>query len=485
MDVNKLFEEYAGRKADTVEELPGAGSNRRYVRFHVPEGTLVGCQGTDVEENRRFLALAELLQAHGTAVPRVHAVAPDGSCYLLEDLGDVSLFGAIEVGRRTGIFLPEEKELLARALTDLAHMQMLPEARAAGGPLPELDRQMVDWDLNYFKYCFLKPSGLEFDERRLQADLDTLAQGLLSGGGMQGLLYRDFQTRNIMVDAHGALRYIDFQGARRGPVEYDVASLLWQARARIPAPLRSELASGYYRELCREARAAGVAVPEGYTADVFMQRLRRMALFRTLQVLGAYGFRGLVERKQAFVTSIPAALANLRGLIADGAAGDATPYLRSLLTDLASLPRFQPLLTRKGLTIRVMSFSYRKGYPDDPTGNGGGFVFDCRGIHNPGRYEEYKSLTGRDPQVCEFIESNGDAAPFLAHAWGALELTVEQYLKRGFTDLQVAFGCTGGRHRSVYCAEQTARHLHDKYRVRVELTHRERDFAPVILERGQ
>ena len=127
------------------------------------------------------------------------------------------------------------------------------------------------------------------------------------------------------------------------------------------------------------------------------------------------------------------------------------------------------------LTVTILSFSYKNGLPSDPTGNGGGFIFDCRALPNPGRYPEYKTYTGRDRRVIEFLQGEPAVGLFLDHAEAIVSQSVEKYLERNFTSLQVAFGCTGGQHRSVYCAEQLAARLSKKYHCNILLRHREQD----------
>ena len=321
------------------------------------------------------------------------------------------------------------------------------------------------FDLNYFKYCFLKPSGLEFDEVLLQDEFERFADDLLVEDTCT-FLYRDFNARNVMI-CDGIPYFIDFQGGRKGPIHYDVASFIWQARAAYPADLRNRMLESYL-----DALSEHVPVQK----DVFADRLQLFILFRLMQVLGAYGFRGLVEQKADFVTSIPAALSEISGL--SESLSERYPYMMKVLLGLQGLPRFCEKAAEDGvLEVKVYSFSFKKGVPHDPSGNGGGYVFDCRSIHNPGRYEQYKKLTGRDEPVIRFLEDDGEVAGFLEHAYGVVDPHVETYIRRGFTSLMVSFGCTGGQHRSVYCAENMARHLVEKYPdIRVRLIHREQKF---------
>ena len=325
---------------------------------------------------------------------------------------------------------------------------------------------MVMFDLNYFKYCFLKPSGLEFDEVLLQDDFEKLADDLLVTD-TDTFLYRDFNARNVMIK-DGEPYFVDFQGGRHGPVFYDVASFAWQARAKFTEDQKEMMLKAYL-----DAYSQYSSMGE----QDFRSSLRLFVLFRLLQVLGAYGFRGWMEHKASFVTSIPAAISELKAWLADPS--DRYPYLMQTLERLVAFPRFEESSYEDGvLEVKVYSFSFKKGVPSDPSGNGGGYVFDCRSIHNPGRYEQYKKLTGRDEPVIKFLEDDGEVFGFLEHAYGVLDPHVETYMKRGFTSLMVSFGCTGGQHRSVYCAEHMAHHLAQKYPgIRVRLIHREQGIV--------
>lgn len=280
-------------------------------------------------------------------------------------------------------------------------------------------------------------------------------------------MYRDFQSRNIMI--HGGKPWlIDFQGGRRGPVEYDLVSFLWQARARFTPEMRRQLVEEYLRSARRY---------RSFDEKAFDRRLQYFVLFRTLQVLGAYGYRGYFEHKAHFVQSIPMAIDNLRALLAENDFAD-MPYLVDLLRRMIALPLFELSEEADELTVRITSFSYKKGIPEDASGNGGGFVFDCRAIHNPGRYDEYKQLTGMDEPVINFLDKEEAMQDFLEHVYGIVDYSVEKYRSRGFKNLMVNFGCTGGQHRSVYSAEHLAAHLREKFGVKVVLTHREqRDNA--------
>ena len=459
-----LYKTFTGKAPEAIEPLPGAGSNRRYFRLK-GEQTLIGVIGTSVEENRTFLYMASHFHHKGLPVPRVFAVSDDQNAYLQEDLGNTQLFDLIK-NRRGQDFDEPTLKLLTRTMQDLARFQFKGAEGMDFGkcyPQPEFNRRSALWDLNYFKYCFLKATGTEFQEDRLEDDFERMAD-TLAQASPRAFMYRDFQSRNVMISQESP-RFIDFQGGRRGPVLYDVASFLWQAKANFPDNLRRKLAEVY-----RQALQAYCPMD---AAD-FENQLRLFVLFRTLQVLGAYGFRGYFEQKPHFLESIPYAIANLQALLEDPY--PEYPYLCKVLKTMAGQKQFAAAYNRRKLTVRVMSFSYRKGIPEDPSENGGGYVFDCRGVHNPGRYDRYKPLTGRDEPVIRFLEEDGEILRFLEHTDALVDAHVERYLERGFTHLQVCFGCTGGQHRSVYSAQHTAEHLHRKYGIRVELIHREQQI---------
>ena len=469
--LNILYESKYGCAPVSVTPLTGSASNRRYYRLVSEAGCCIGVIGTDARENNAFVTVARHFHAKGIKVPEVYAVSEDMSAYLQEDLGDRVLFDMLVAARRGNEDIVKVEALLNKA------MAMLPAIQYDGAegldfsvcyPQPSFDRRMVMFDLNYFKYCFLKPSGLEFDEVRLQDDFERFADDLLKED-TDTFLYRDFNARNVMIYG-GEPYFIDFQGGRRGPIYYDVASFVWQARAKYPDALKERMLGSYLTELARYRPVDRKA---------FMERLDLFILFRLLQVLGAYGFRGLVEHKANFVTSIPAAISELKS-IADRFSS-MYPYMTQTLERLCNLPRFEEIASDGVLEVRVSSFSFKKGMPYDPSGNGGGYVFDCRSIHNPGRYEQYKKLTGRDEPVIRFLEEDGEVFRFLEHVYGVVDPHVETFRRRGFTSLMVSFGCTGGQHRSVYCAERLAARLREKYPdIRVRLIHREQGLDKVL-----
>ena len=517
-----LYKRWKGQEPLLTEKLPGAGSNRAYYRLSDADGgTVIGVIGTSRDENHAFIYLAEHFNKRQLPVPQVLAVDDDELRYLQVDLGNTSLFEAIKGGREAGgRYNQREKELLKKVVRELPNIQM----RGARGldwsncyPQPVFDTESVLFDLNYFKYCFLKPTDLDFHELKLEANFRLLAKDLTSEPG-ESFLYRDFQARNVMLveDEDGAQKpyFIDFQGGRKGPFYYDLASFLWQASAKYPNKLRRELIYEYYLSLRNY-----VEVP---SKRHFVDQLSLFVLFRTLQVLGAYGFRGYFERKKHFIDSIPPAIQNLRELLGltDSHISPFTthllqqyPYMMDMLRRLTELPQFaqieEPALSRadgykttdknvyqahpmdgpatyskydnKGpLVVRVFSFSYRKGIPEDESGNGGGYVFDCRSTHNPGRYEPYKKLTGLDEPVIRFLEDDGEILTFLEQVYKLADHHVARYIQRGFTSLMFSFGCTGGQHRSVYCAQHLAEHIHRKYGVEVRICHREQEISQVL-----
>ncbi|MDL2251723.1 phosphotransferase [Odoribacter sp. OttesenSCG-928-J03] len=460
-----LFASYTGETAESIEKFPSSGSNRSYFRMKSLCHTLIGVHGASKEENEAFIYISKHFKTQNIPVPEVYMHSEDYHYYLQEDLGDQLLFDAIEEGRKTGTFSENEKALLKKTVKWLPMIQFngaenMDFSRCF--PLPEFNKRSVLWDLNYFKYCFLKATGLEFSEEKLEDDFECFAETLLADH-TDTFMYRDFQSRNVMI-RNGEPYFIDFQGGRKGPVYYDIASFLWQARASYPQSLREELLDDYIKAL-------NSFIP--VNAIVFKEKLRHFVLFRLLQVLGAYGFRGYFEKKSHFILSVPPAIENLRELLKQGY--PEYPYLCEVLNNLTSLDRFAPKGQAQELEVRVCSFAYKNGIPEDNSGNGGGFVFDCRAIHNPGKYDEYKKRTGLDKPVIDFLEKDGEICTFLEHVYALVDASVERYLRRGFTNLSVSFGCTGGQHRSVYAAQHLAEHLTQKYKVKVILHHREQE----------
>ena len=466
-----LFRGLYGRNPEEAVAMTGSGSRRQYFRLKAGDRSVIGVVGTDRDENHAFLTLDRHFAAAGIRVPEILAVSADEMAYLQEDLGPELLFDRIARGRESGVYAPEERALLCKTMAALPKIQF---AGAAGldwnvcYPEPAFGERMVRFDLNYFKYCFLKATGLEFNEVRLEEDFDRLCADLCADTG-ETFMYRDFQARNVMV-RDGEPYFIDFQGGRRGPVHYDVASFVWQARARYPEDLRREMTSAYLSAL-------KTYVPDVDEAD-FEARLRLFVLFRTLQVLGAYGFRGYFEKKPHFLASIPFAMDNLRKLLRTPFAD--YPCLNGLLEKLTAMPQFYETAEDHRLEVSVWSFAYKKGVPADRSGNGGGYVFDCRSINNPGKFEYYRQFTGRDAEVIKFLEDDGEVATFLDHVYALVDPHVRRFIERKFTHLQVCFGCTGGQHRSVYCAEHLAEHLSRHFDVRVVLRHRELDLETVF-----
>lgn len=508
-----------------MQLLGGAASNRRYFRLYhslsADSDAVIGVIGENAKENHAFLALARHMFDQGLSVPQILISSADEMRYLQQDLGKVSLYDLIESVRRTE---SEEKyqllhRLLHQIMRDLPRLQFQTSSgfdfSCDAFREPCFCATTVSWDLNYFKYCFLKPAGYPMDELRLEADFDCLREALLdctSEGERWGFLYRDFQSRNVMIHNEAPF-YIDFQGGYEGPIYYDVASFLWQTRANYPAELRCELLDEY---------VAGVQQFMPISLLVFRHRLRVFVFFRLLQTLGTYGYRGLFEHKAMFQTPIYHALCKLVSLtqpnsepsfadcslrgVADNSSPaidrfeieDDCPYLCEVLRNVSRMDRFQPVANEGPLTIRITSFSYKKGIPEDLSGNGGGFVFDCRAPLNPGRYAFYRAFTGLDDVVIDFLEGRRDEegnliptdecseAPtsmqtFVQNVYRLVDPAVDTYLRRGFTSLVVNCGCTGGQHRSVYCAQHVAEHIHNLFpAARIVLTHREQHITQLL-----
>lgn len=453
-----LFRNYYEVFPTEISALPGAGGDRRYYRLSGGGNCCIGTVGDNIRDSEAFLKLSGIFKNAGINVPEIYAVSESGLYYLQSDLGDCSLFSMVG----TDDFVITA----GKAMEELARLQTVPynEWMDAVAYKPFSERQ-VKWDLNYFKYEYLKPLKVNFDEDKLEDDFDRFASTLMSDAGKTfGFMMRDCQSRNVMV--YERIPYfIDYQGGRLGPALYDVASFLWQAKAGLSDELKERLFRRWAKVYCEIT---------GFKQDEIRDSVNMFALFRTLQVLGAYGYRGLIEKRAHFIESIPAALRNLKNLTDCGTLKK-YPELERICKELFECSPLPD--SHKGLLVKVFSFSYKKGYPEDLTGNGGGFMFDCRGMHNPGRYEEYKRLTGLDKPVREFLEGKNEVQGFLRAAYTMVAPSVEQYKERNFHDLQIGFGCTGGQHRSVYCADMLGRALADNFPdVRIEIIHREQNI---------
>ena len=489
----QLYKRLTSKEPQSIVPLAGAGSNRQYFRVD----SLIAVIGTNKEENEAFIFFSHYFKERDLLVPAVLAVSDDRMVYLQEDCGDVSLYAFMAAHRQeNGTLDAEALDVLKATIRELPRFQFSTLNSKDSivfshcYPQQEMDRTSVMFDLNYFKYCFLKLKGIEFNEYKLQQDFEVLADDLLTTKS-DTFLYRDFQSRNVMLKDSKPY-FIDFQGGRKGPIYYDVASFLWQSSAKFSDEVREQLIDEYLKAL---------QLYKPMQRDAFMQQLHLFVFFRILQVLGAYGYRGLWEKKNYFINSIPLAINNLQKELSLGVC-DAYPYLKEICQTLISLnadeeksraeenakmnkvmtylQQDRTYLKKEGdtpLVVRIYSFSFKKGIPEDETGNGGGYVFDCRSTHNPGRYDEYKPLTGLDQPVIDFLEADGEILTFLDSVYKIVDFHVARFLERGFTNMQISFGCTGGRHRSVYSAQHVAEHIHKKFGVKVRICHREQNIV--------
>jgi aminoglycoside/choline kinase family phosphotransferase len=469
MDVlQNLFEQRFHTPVARVQPLQGqlGGSGRRIIRLSRGNVSAIGILYDVREENEAFLEFSRHFRRHGLPVPEIYAEDLDHGAYLEEDLGDVSLFEFLSKNRKGEEIAPPAVEAYRRVIATLPRFQV-----EAGRdlnykicyPRGSFDRQSIAWDLNYFKYYFLRLAGIPFSEQKLEDDFDNLTEFLLSAE-RDYFLYRDFQSRNIML-RDGQPFFLDYQGGRKGALQYDVASLLYDAKADLPPALRQQLLDHYLDTL------AGFV---DLKRDIFLYHYYAYVYIRIMQALGAYGFRGFYERKAHFLQSVPYALKNLRWLLHNVTLPIALPTLLEAFHSMLGSEKLQGLASEAdNLVVRIFSFSFHRGLPQDESGNGGGFIFDGRSLPNPGREERFKMLTGRDAPVIDYLNQQESVHQFLASVMSLVDSSVSSYQRRGFKHLMVSFGCTGGQHRSVYLAEQLAKHLRGRNGVEVVLHHRE------------
>ena len=465
-DLSYLFKAWSGNQPQKIESLLAHGSARKYYRITDGSCSAVGVYNEDRAENIAFLEFARHFHRNGLAVPEIYLDDQDNNIYLEQDLGDLTLFSFLSEEREKEGFsnriiaiyedvvksLPQFQIQFAK---DLNYSVCYPRSR--------FDKQSMMWDLNYFKYYFLKVANIPFDEQKLEDDFEKFTQFLLSAD-CEYFLYRDFQSRNVMLFEEKPY-FIDFQGGRKGALQYDIASLLYDAKANIPEEIRLHLLETYIFEIGSLINLDRSSFLEFYYGYVYI---------RIMQALGAYGFRGFYERKSHFLKSVPYAIHNLEILLRSVKLPIELPSLTDAWNHLIQSTNLRQLAaTNLRLIVRIQSFSYKRGIPWDEKGHGGGFVLDCRSLPNPGRYPEYTNSNGNDENVIAFLKREESVSNFLQHVFKIIDQAVLSYQKRNFTDLMIAFGCTGGQHRSVYCANQLSDYLRKKYKIEVEVRHRE------------
>jgi aminoglycoside/choline kinase family phosphotransferase len=467
--LEQLFARHFGVSASEAKPLQGqlGGSGRAIVRLSGGGKSAIGILGPERKENVAFLEFSRHFRRHGLPVPEIYAADLDEGAYLEEDLGEMTLFDFLSAHRNGEAIEPQVVEAYRGVVAELPRFQVV-----AGRdlnykvcyPRSSFDRQSIAWDLNYFKYYFLRLAGVPFNEQDLEHDFGRLTKFLLAAD-RDFFLYRDFQSRNVMLRA-GQPWFVDYQGGRKGALQYDIASLLYDGKADLPPVLRQQLLDHYLNCL-----GGLIALERG----AFMEHYYAFVYVRILQALGAYGFRGFYERKAHFLQSVPYALANLRWLAGNVKLPIALPALMEALAAIASSEKLRAIVAPAAgsLKVRIFSFSFHHAAPSDEEGHGGGFVFDARGLPNPGREERFRALTGKDAPVIDYLNAQPTVGQFLAHATALVDASVESYRGRGFTSLMVSVGCTGGQHRSVYLAEQLARHLRAKGGVEVTVRHTE------------
>ena len=473
-DLNELFERWAKVPAKSIQPLNAHGSDRKYFRIKNSTQKALGVYNADIKENIAFLNFSKHFLHKGLNVPEIYSQKLDKNIYLEQDLGDLTLFDYLSEVRTKEGFSDKIIHLYEKIIKQLPRFQI--EAKdgldfSLCYPRHSFDRQSMMWDLNYFKYYFLKLAKVPFDEQHLENDFETFTDYLLSCP-RDFFLYRDFQSRNIMlVDSQPY--FIDYQGGRQGALQYDLASLLYDAKADIPQEVRDHLLEKYIVEVSKFITIDRNKFVEFYYGYVFI---------RVMQALGAYGFRGFYERKEHFLKSVPYAIQNLEWLLHNTELPVELPSLMNAFNHLVRSSALRQFGNAKlKLTVRIQSFSYKRGIPLDDKGHGGGFVFDCRFLPNPGRLEKFKDLTGMDQPVIDYLQMKKEVADFLADVQSITTRVISNYEARNFTDVMFAFGCTGGQHRSVYCANKLAEFLKEHYDVNVQVRHTEQELKASVL----
>jgi len=469
LNLIKLFEKWASEKVLDMDLMPESGSSRKYYRIKGLHKVAIGVYNKDSKENTAFIEFTKHFRSCKLNVPEILGTDLDNQIYLLEDLGNTTLFTLIEANHKKNSFGAELIRIYKKVIDTLPKFQIQAAKElnyTCCYPRANFDRQSMHWDLNYFKYYFLKLANVHFDEQKLEDDFQKLTDYLLQAD-CNYFLYRDFQSRNIMI-VEGKPFFIDYQGGRKGALQYDIASLLYDAKANIPQAIRIELFNYYLSVLERHI---------DFDKQKFVDYYHGYVLIRIMQALGAYGFRGFYEKKEHFLLSVPYAIYNLEFILNTYKLPIEINTLLDVLQQIVEDDSLRKLGNPKNkVRISVNSFSYRRGIPSDEEGNGGGFVFDCRGIPNPGRFEEYKHLNGFDKEVIHFLEKEPSIHNFIHHAFELISASIKTYNERNYAHLMVNFGCTGGQHRSVFCANLMGKMLKENPNIEVSVRHREIEF---------
>jgi aminoglycoside/choline kinase family phosphotransferase len=464
--LRSLFFKWVPEPGIEVLPLPQAGSYRQYYRLRGNKKHAIGVYSPDKSETQAFITFTNHFRQLGLNVPEIYISDPENDCYLISDLGDLSLLEHLEKNRVDGLPSEATYRFYRKAIAELPRFQVDASKDlnfSVCYPSGEFDGRSMRWDLNYFKYYFLRLLKIQFNEAALENDFDRLILYLLQSGN-NFFMYRDFQARNIMIHEDKPW-FIDYQGGRRGPLQYDLASLLFQVKASLPYEFRKQMLHWYLENLKKY-----ISIDE----KKFVSDYYGFVLIRLLQVMGAYGFRGYFERRAHFLQSIPYAIENLRWLLTTIKFKVELPELMKALQEIAKSEITLPVLPEPGtLTVAVNSFSFKNGPPPDYSGNGGGFIFDCRALPNPGRYDHYKKFTGLDEPVIQYLDREKAVAKFLTNVFKIVDQSVQEYQQRGFSHLQINFGCTGGQHRSVFCASRVAAYLEETYSLKVITYHQE------------
>ena len=462
-----LFENWTGEKANSITLLPASGSYRKYYRISGLTKSCLGVFNADKKENLAFIAFTQHFLSHSLNVPQVFAENKAENIYLIEDFGDETLFNRLQLLHSQTSAQEDIILIYQKIIDELPKFQILASKNMDFSfcyPRPKFDKQSMLWDLNYFKYYFLKLAQIPFDEQSLEEDFHVFTDFLLETES-DYFLYRDFQSRNIMLK--GDVPYfIDYQGGRKGALQYDIASLLYDAKANLSNETRSILLQYYLDELQKYIQ---------YDKHKFLNYYYGYVIIRILQAMGAYGFRGFYENKPIFLQSIPYAIQNLNFILNNVVLPIRIPTLLNTLSKLSETTKIKKILSSQNLKVVINSFSFKQDIPKDVSGNGGGFVFDCRALPNPGRSEIFKLLTGKDQEVIDFLENENTVNQFIKNVFDTISISIDNYIEREFNSLMINFGCTGGQHRSVYCAEKIAEKIRDKYNLNPIIHHIEQE----------